>query len=149
MFGRRENRKNVLFVCTGNYYRSRFAEILFNHLSKEASLPVHAFSRGFRLNPTKNIHNISPHTQVYLESLNIPFAYDARPNQLLASDFAEADKIVVLDENEHRPMMQTLFPEWEHKVEYWQFEDDYIFDPAEVLPKLEKKIKMLVDEFKK
>ena len=28
----------LLFICTGNYYRSRFAEILFNALASEARL---------------------------------------------------------------------------------------------------------------
>jgi protein-tyrosine phosphatase len=26
------------FFCTGNYFRSRFAEILFNHVAHEANL---------------------------------------------------------------------------------------------------------------
>ncbi len=30
----------VLFVCTGNYYRSRFAEGLFNHHARRADLIV-------------------------------------------------------------------------------------------------------------
>ena len=36
----------VLFICTGNYYRSRFAEILFNALAREAHLHWIAESRG-------------------------------------------------------------------------------------------------------
>jgi len=28
--------KTVLFLCTGNFYRSRFAEEVFNHLSPRA-----------------------------------------------------------------------------------------------------------------
>jgi len=38
--------KRVLFLCTGNYYRSRLAEILFNHLAKERTLDWHADSSG-------------------------------------------------------------------------------------------------------
>jgi protein-tyrosine phosphatase len=30
--------KIMLFLCTGNYYRSRFAELLFNHLAKQRGL---------------------------------------------------------------------------------------------------------------
>ncbi|MGM4967020.1 hypothetical protein AB7714_26215 [Tardiphaga sp. 1201_B9_N1_1] len=30
--------RTVLFLCTGNYYRSRYAEELFNHLARRAGL---------------------------------------------------------------------------------------------------------------
>ncbi|MEJ7592066.1 MAG: low molecular weight phosphatase family protein, partial [Planctomycetaceae bacterium] len=30
--------KTVLFLCTGNYYRSRYAEILFNAKAEEMGL---------------------------------------------------------------------------------------------------------------
>ena len=39
-------RETVLFLCTGNYYRSRFAEMLFNHLAVESQLNWKADSRG-------------------------------------------------------------------------------------------------------
>ena len=38
--------KRVLFLCTGNYYRSRFAEILFNQLAPTRGLNWRADSRG-------------------------------------------------------------------------------------------------------
>ena len=36
----------LLFICTGNYYRSRFAEMLFNTLAREGHLQWIAESRG-------------------------------------------------------------------------------------------------------
>lgn len=39
--------KTVLFLCTGNYYRSRFAEYLFNHLAEQQTLEWRAESLGF------------------------------------------------------------------------------------------------------
>ncbi len=36
----------VLFLCTGNYYRSRYAEEIFNHQAGLEGLGWHAFSRG-------------------------------------------------------------------------------------------------------
>ncbi|MBD3320550.1 MAG: hypothetical protein GF350_05575 [Chitinivibrionales bacterium] len=37
---------SILFLCTGNYYRSRFAEILFNTISGALELEWKAISRG-------------------------------------------------------------------------------------------------------
>jgi protein-tyrosine phosphatase len=135
--------KTVLFICTGNYYRSRIAEILFNHYAERESISANAFSRGFRLNPDKNKGVISPHAVSYLSLLDIP-AGNTSPSRLDVDDLNRAWQIIVLDEKEHRPMMQQAFPEWEHKVVYWQFEDDYIADPGDVLPLLNKKVKSFV-----
>ena len=41
--------KAVLFLCTGNYYRSRFAEVLFNSVAGKLGLPWRASSRGLAL----------------------------------------------------------------------------------------------------
>jgi protein-tyrosine phosphatase len=50
--------KTVLFLCTGNYYRSRFAEELFNHEAERASLPWIAQSRGLALE--RGANNVGP-----------------------------------------------------------------------------------------
>jgi protein-tyrosine phosphatase len=135
--------RSVLFVCTGNYYRSRIAEILFNHFASDEQLFVVAISRGIRLNPAKNHGPLSPHAISYLELLNIPYRYQEFPKKLELSDLQEASRIILLDENEHRPMIRNSFPEWEDKVEYWNFEDDYIISPDVVLPGLHRKVKEL------
>ena len=48
----------VLFLCTGNYYRSRFAEILFNHLAWHR----HAISPGKPLPPASASFPTAPTT---------------------------------------------------------------------------------------
>ncbi len=40
--------KTVVFVCTGNFYRSRFSEYLFNALAKTSGLYWNATSRGLK-----------------------------------------------------------------------------------------------------
>jgi protein-tyrosine phosphatase len=135
---------HVLFICTGNYYRSRFAEIYFNHLAGSRSLKVAAQSRGFRPNPEKNKGVISPHTLVYLQRLNIPAIDVGQPLKLEIADLHEASRIIVLDEKEHRSMMKNFFPEWEDKAEFWHFEDDYLVSPLQVLPALQSKVEGLI-----
>ena len=40
--------QTILFLCTGNYFRSRFAEQLFNHIAQAEALPWVAESRALR-----------------------------------------------------------------------------------------------------
>jgi hypothetical protein len=50
--------KSVLFLCTGNFYRSRFAEILFNSVAERMRLPWKASSRGLALE--RGVNNVGP-----------------------------------------------------------------------------------------
>jgi protein-tyrosine-phosphatase len=43
--------KTRLFLCTGNFYRSRFAEIFFNWHAEQLEIPWRAYSRGLARNP--------------------------------------------------------------------------------------------------
>src|SRR5437773_11289144 len=50
--------KIILFLCTGNYYRSRFAEVLFNSVAGKMGLPWQASSRGLALE--RGVNNVGP-----------------------------------------------------------------------------------------
>src|SRR5438445_5832879 len=50
--------KTVLFLCTGNYYRSRFAEALFNSVAGKMGLPWQVSSRGLALE--RGVNNVGP-----------------------------------------------------------------------------------------
>jgi protein-tyrosine phosphatase len=52
------NPKVVLFLCTGNYYRSRFAECLFNAVAGRMGLPWRAVSNGLALE--RGVDNVGP-----------------------------------------------------------------------------------------
>ena len=52
------NEQIVLFLCTGNYYRSRFAEILFNIYARDRGVPWNAVSRGIAVD--LGIDNVGP-----------------------------------------------------------------------------------------
>jgi protein-tyrosine phosphatase len=113
----------VLFVCTGNYYRSRFAELLFNALASQAGLPWEATSRGFILAPS-NAGPISSLTLQELASRGIFVNEHVRfPLVLQQADLTAAGMIVALKEAEHRPWFERHFPEWADRVEYWHIHD--------------------------
>ncbi|WP_372478273.1 arsenate reductase/protein-tyrosine-phosphatase family protein [Nostoc mirabile] len=57
----------ILFLCTGNYYRSRFAEHLFNWLATKQGLDWQADSRGLALE--RGINNVGAISRYALEAL--------------------------------------------------------------------------------
>lgn len=114
----------VLFVCTGNYYRSRFAEAVWNHHAERAGHPLRASSRGLEIHRVLGGGDLSPVTAAALSARGIERRHtQPRPVQLVEADLVEAGHVVVLDEHEHRPMMRELFPQWEARVTYWQVAD--------------------------
>ena len=136
--------QRVLFVCTGNYYRSRFAEAVFNHLAGERGLPWRAFSRGLMayLSPGP----ISPHTRAGLAARGIPLRHTAAGSaQLTAADLQAASVIVALKDAEHRPMFVDQFPDWTDKVVFWDVTDLPDSQPDVALPAIEQEVRRLVD----
>ena len=99
--------KTILFLCTGNYYRSRFAEELFNHHVRRIGLNWVAQSRGLALERgALNVGSISPFALHALKELAITArGADRFPQQCTAGDLAGADFVVAVKEAEHRPLM--------------------------------------------
>ena len=137
--------ETVLFLCTGNYYRSRFAEIFFNWHAEQKQLPWRAESRGLALHPA-NLGTMSEYTVGHLSRLEIPItAYERVPQDLTLDDLQAARRIVAVKETEHWPLMLTRFPDWLHKVEFWQVHDIDCASPEEALPHLEREVTKLLD----
>lgn len=118
--------KSILFLCTGNYYRSRYAEILFNSVAERMGLPWRASSRGLALE--RGVFNLGPMAVSAVKALEAmglsAGAACARfPIQVTADNLERADWIVALKQAEHRPLLQGRFPAWAEKVEYWQVDD--------------------------
>ena len=137
--------KTVLFLCSGNYYRSRFAEHLFNALAEAANLPWRADSRGLTVGYWGNIGPISRYTVAALAERGIALAGPPRePLQLSAADLAEAELVVAVKEAEHRRAMISLFPDWADRVEYWHVDDLDCAEPESALPELEQLVSDLI-----
>jgi translation initiation factor 1 len=123
---RQRHEKTVLFLCTGNYYRSRFAEILFNSVAGKMGLPWRASSRGLDLE--RGVNNVGPMAVAAVKALEARglrgIADLARlPAQVTVDDLERADWIVALKEAEHLPLLHERFPAWAEKVEFWQVDD--------------------------
>jgi protein-tyrosine phosphatase len=115
--------KTVVFVCSGNYYRSRFAEYVFNALAKERGLFWRATSRGLKTLNSSNVGPISEYAVYGLMALGVPFDGKRFPIQLAEVDLADADLVVALKQSEHHAMMREMFPAWTDRITYWHVDD--------------------------
>jgi low molecular weight protein-tyrosine phosphatase len=139
--------KTVLFLCTGNYYRSRFAEVVFNDRAARRGLPWRAESRGLALE--RGVNNVGPlsrHASTRLEELGLPFDdYLRLPLAVCEDDLRRADLIVGLKEVEHRPLMAERHPGWAARAEFWEVHDEYDVPPEEALAEIERAVEGLLD----
>ncbi|WP_261341845.1 arsenate reductase/protein-tyrosine-phosphatase family protein [Mucisphaera calidilacus] len=138
----------MLFLCTGNYYRSRFSEQWFNHLSSERGLAVRANSRALGLDedPYFSYPTIAVRTLEKLESLGLEPDPARLPLQVVEEELASAALVVAIKEAEHRQRLAAKFPGWEERVRYWHVHDLDGATPEEALGELEVLVGELVDE---
>ncbi len=140
--------KIVLFICTGNFYRSRFAEAVFNYHASQTGLPWKAISRGLAIHWATG--PLSPYTAGALSVRRIPFHHTSPDRtQLSESDLKSADLRIVMDRAEHFAMMQDQFPLWTEQVEYWEVPDLPINQPEVAFPAIEGKVLELLDRLGK
>ncbi len=142
--------KKILFLCTGNYYRSRFAEKLFNNLATQQNLDWEADSRGLAIE--RGVNNVGAMSRYAVEALKqrgINILPEERfPKSAIADDFQKFDLIVAVDESEHRPLMQERFLQWMDNIEYWLIHDIDRTSPQEALEELEQKVQELIENLR-
>ena len=138
------NFKTVVFICTGNFYRSRFCEYLFNALAKKNGLYWRATSRGLRAKTTANEGPLSELAAYRLAALGVPFDAARFPIQLSEVDLEDADLVVALKKAEHHAMMVAQFPAWADRIMYWQIDDMDCATADESLPICESCVEFLV-----
>lgn len=143
---RRTEVRCALFLCTGNYYRSRFAEALFNRAATSRGLNWQAVSRGLDVDGVSNPGPISRYAVEGLRARGIAMHGDVRgPVQASQADLEGADWIVAVEETEHRPMIAQRFPAWLPRVEFWHVEDVEFAEPAVALADLESRVMALLE----
>ncbi len=137
--------KTVIFVCTGNFYRSRFSEYLFNSLAKQHGLSWQATSRGLKT-WTVGTHEgpVSELAAYRLTAMGVGFDRTRFPRQLSRRDLEGADLVVALKRAEHHAMMHNQFPDWADRITYWHVNDIDFASSDEALPVCESYVKFLV-----
>ncbi|MGB3121313.1 MAG: hypothetical protein WBE58_20995 [Verrucomicrobiales bacterium] len=136
--------QTVLFICSGNYYRSRFAEAVFNHRARQLGLAWGAVSRGLQLR--KRPAPLAPEAVEGLEERRIPTCLTgAHPMLLTVDDLVCSHLVVALKESEHLPRIARAFPGWERRITFWNIHDIDVEPSSTALPKLELMVSDLVD----
>jgi protein-tyrosine phosphatase len=142
--------KTVLFLCTGNYYRSRFAEELFNHRAAQVGVNWQARSRALAIE--RGLNNIGPLSPLALWGLTTrglsAKGANRPPQQCVILDLESADYIVALSEVEHRSLMRERFPNWVSCIHYWEIGDVALVQPNEALALIDVQVEALLANFR-
>ncbi len=142
--------RRLLFLCTGNYYRSRFAEEYWNARAEEEGLLWHAESRAL-LDPP-GLGNPGPMSNDALEGLArrgiLPRAARREPLTVSREELALYERVIALDADEHRPMLARDFPDHVERVEYWDIGDVWKEEPRTALERLSARLELLLREIR-
>jgi protein-tyrosine phosphatase len=136
---------HVLFVCTGNFYRSRFAEAIFKAHATAGSLS--ASSRGLDTSKPRAT-GLSPLVVDELKRLKVsPDLVAGYPRQLKREDLDAADVVVLLDGREHAPMLKKQFPQVDMtKVRQWSVPDVPAMAASDAFAEITRQVDLLVVE---
>ncbi len=142
------NTRRILFLCTGNYYRSRFAEEYWNDRAERAALGWWADSRGLASPPSLgNPGTMSADAVAELARLGVRVrGADRSPRAVLGEEFALFARVIALDGDEHRPMLARSHPAEVERVEYWDIGDVWKERPTEAMRRLVLRLERLLDE---
>jgi len=139
-------KSQILFLCTGNYYRSRYAEELFNFRARSEGLAWCALSRG--LAEKGSPENVGPMSRFVLQALSArkiePEGARRLPISCSVTDFGEAKLVIALKEEEHRPLVEQRFPDMLPRVVFWDVSDVAFVEPAVALAQIDDRIDDLV-----
>lgn len=141
--------QSILFLCEDNYYRSRYAEEFLNHRAELLGMPWRAVSRGLdeSCNEFTNSGCIHPKVFEFAESKGVQILGSNRfPLRVEENDFPEHNRIIALNEVEHRPLVEKISPLQKDRVEYWDIENVEVWSTDRALGQLEECLHKLTAE---
>ena len=134
----------ILFVCSANIFRSRFAEEVFNSLTQSSKISAQAFSAGLKVGEY-HIRKIYRPAMDQLKHLNIT---PKRPDELSVHindiNLQDYDRFICMDENEHRPMVESNPLVQNIDFEYWNIIDEPKVESDVSLPICYNNVKELI-----
>ena len=128
----------ILFVCSGNAYRSPTAEALLKKLRPDLQVD----SAGTQVET-----RISREAREYLAKQNAGQYLKKVPESLGTKQLSDYDLIVAM-EQQHKDAVLNKCPECRGKIVIWNIED-VGFRPLEYVEKINKQIKEKVTELAK
>jgi protein-tyrosine-phosphatase len=108
----------ILFVCSGNAYRSPLAEALLKKLRPDLEVD----SAGLRA-----VIPVSRHVREYLAKRNAAQLLKKAPQSIAEKKLGEYDLIVTM-EHVHTNAVLSLCPECRTRIVEWNIEDPYFAD---------------------
>lgn len=127
--------KKVLFIGSGNSYRSKFAEAFFNNRGKlECLFMLHTHGIGRypssrypysysslidKKKPTKKLNKVSKKVCTDDNLFDGEDCFMHFHRNLTKEDFDHCDYIIAMNESEHRDYLEKHFPLFADKIEYW------------------------------
>jgi len=125
--------RRCFFFCSGNYYRSRYAEIVFNTLARASKDRLARHVRG----------PFAPSTSPTTQALSRPsFSTSrtiadggarahSRPARRYQARSRRRAGHRCVKESEHRTILAARFPEFVDRVVYWNIHDVDVASPAD------------------
>lgn len=142
---------SILFLCTGNYYRSRMAEELFNFWARAVDLEWKASSAGLRedMSASPNEGPISEHAVRMLTESGFPVTSpDRDPRSVTEKDLEANELVICLHRPEHEPMLRKRFPGHGSEILYWEVADIQHLEAEIAFDKIRKQVRQLVSLLK-
>jgi protein-tyrosine phosphatase len=141
--------RRILFLCTGNYYRSRMAEEYFNARARELKIDWRSDSRGLASDKhgSGNVGPMSDDARRMLERAGVQINKGKRmPLKVLESDLSEAEIVVAMSRREHLEMLSEMHPQYYNAVRFWDVEDIEFESPDSAFEKIVKHVESLLTE---